>query len=368
MKIMCILGTRPEAIKMAPVILEIQKYPEQLEMKVCVTGQHRQMLDSALSAFGITPDYDLDLMQSNQDQASLTASLISHLAPVLNQESPGWVLVQGDTTTAMAGSLVAYYQRRCVGHIEAGLRTGNRFQPFPEEINRKIVDSVSDLLFAPTQAAKENLLREGCRAEDILLTGNTVVDALLLMARQPNEWADSFVRSLPEGTRLILVTTHRRENFGQPLLNICAAIRSLVERYDDIHVVLPVHLNPNVRDTVHALLGGLPKVTLLPPLDYGDFVHILPHAHLILTDSGGIQEEAPTFGVPVLVLREKTERMESVEAGVAKLAGTDTEQILALATQLLDDDAAYQKMARGVNPYGDGHASERIVQALLSVV
>lgn len=365
---MCILGTRPEAIKMAPVILEMQKYPEQLEIKVCITGQHRQMLDSALSAFGIRPDHDLNLMQSNQDQASLSASLISHLAPIMSKEVPDWVLVQGDTTTAMAGALVAYYQRRCIGHVEAGLRTGSRFQPFPEEINRKIVDSVSDLLFAPTEAARENLLREGCKAEDILLTGNTVVDALLLMVKQPNDWADSFVDSLPIGTRLILVTTHRRENFGQPLRSICSAIQSLVECYDDIHVIFPVHMNPNVRETVHGLLGHLSKVTLLPPLDYGDFVHILPRVHLILTDSGGIQEEAPTFGVPVLVLRDKTERMESIEAGVAKLAGTDTERIVALATQLLDDDASYKAMARGVNPYGDGHASERIVQALLSLV
>lgn len=367
MKVLCILGTRPEAIKMAPVILEMQKYPAQLETKVCVTGQHRQMLDSALNAFGIAPDYDLDLMQSNQDQASLAANLISHLAPVLLQESPRWVLVQGDTTTAMAGSLVAYYQRRRVGHIEAGLRTGDRFQPFPEEINRKIADSVSDLLFAPTQAAKENLLREGCRPQDILLTGNTVVDALLLMTKQPNEWANSFVHSLPESSRLILVTTHRRENFGQPLINICAAIRSLVESYDNIHVVFPVHLNPNVRETVYALLGRLPKVTLLPPLDYSDFVHILPRTHVILTDSGGIQEEAPTFGVPVLILRETTERMESVEAGVARLVGTDMEQILTWTTQLLENDALYQDMAQGINPYGDGRASERIVQALLKV-
>lgn len=367
MKIMFILGTRPEAIKMAPVILAMQKYPEQLETKVCVTGQHRQMLDSALNTFGIKPDYDLDLMQPNQNPEGLTANLISHLTPVLHQAAPDWVLVQGDTTTAMVGSLVAYYQRRCIGHIEAGLRTGNRFQPFPEEINRKIIDSVSDLLFAPTQTAMENLLREGYRSEDILLTGNTVVDALKLMSQQTNEWADSFIRSLPEGFRLILVTAHRRENFGQPLLNICTAIRSLVENYNDVHVIFPVHLNPNVRDTVYAWLGHLSKVTLLPPLDYSDFVHILPHTHLILTDSGGIQEEAPTFSVPVLVLRDKTERMESVEAGVAKLVGTDVERILVSATRLLDDNAAYQEMAQGINPYGDGYASERIVQALLNI-
>ncbi len=333
---------------------------------MCVTGQHRQMLDSALAVFGIKPDHDLNVMRPDQDQATLTASLIDQLAPILQQESPDWVLVQGDTTTAMVGALVAFYQRRRIGHVEAGLRTGDRFQPFPEEINRKIIDSVSDLLFASTNLAKQNLLDEGYPEDRIFVTGNTVVDALLIIAKQNSLRSETILSSLPDKCRLLLVTAHRRENFGQPLINICTALRRVVERYHDVHVVFPVHLNPNVYQPVHALIGDLPQVSLVPPLDYVEFVHIMQRAFLILTDSGGIQEEAPTFGVPVLVLRERTERSESLFAGVARLVGADSERILAAVTQLLDDAEAYRAMAKAQNPYGDGRASKRIVQALMN--
>jgi UDP-N-acetylglucosamine 2-epimerase (non-hydrolysing) len=374
LRVLSVFGTRPEAVKMAPVVQRLAQTPG-MDSRVCVTAQHRQMLDQVLNLFGIQPDYDLDLMRDDQSLAELSAAMFAHLDPVLSDFEPDWVLAQGDTTTVAITSLLAYYRRIKFGHVEAGLRTHDKWQPFPEEINRRVASVVADLHFAPTQLARKNLLREGIPDEAISVTGNPVIDALQFVARQsaPREIKALLekleIAALPTvahndtAKNLILVTAHRRENFGGPLENICLALKKLAER-GDVEIVYPVHLNPNVQGPVNKILGGVPHVTLLPPLDYLPLVHLQKWAKLILTDSGGIQEEAPAFGVPVLVMREVTERPEGVEAGTLKLVGTDAKSIMHEANRLLDDPAAHAEMAKAVNPFGDGHAAERIIQAL----
>ena len=365
MKVLSVFGTRPEAVKMAPIVRLLQQTPG-IESRVCVTAQHRQMLDQVLELFQIKPEYDLNLMRDNQSLAAISASIFTHLDPVLADFQPDWVLVVGDTTTVVTTSQMAYYRRIKIGHVEAGLRTHNKWHPFPEEINRRIATVIADLHFAPTSWSQGNLLREGVDEKAIVVTGNPVIDALNFVTKQEEPSAiTALVNSLGLGLkRLILITAHRRENFGQPIENICSAIKELVSR-QDVEVVYPVHLNPKVQEPVNRILKGIPHVTLLPPLDYLPMAHLMKHAKIILTDSGGLQEEAPSLGVPVLVLRETTERPEGVEAGTLKLVGTETSHIVRAATRLLDDPVAYAEMARAVNPYGDGHAAERIIEALL---
>lgn len=366
-KILSVFGTRPEAVKMAPIV-RLLKETAGVESRVCVTAQHRQMLDQVLELFQIHPNYDLNLMRDNQSLAEISASIFTHLDPVLASFQPDWVLVVGDTTTVVTTSLLAYYRRIKVGHVEAGLRTHNKWHPFPEELNRRIATVIADLHFAPTEWSKANLLREGVDEKDILVTGNPVIDALNFVAQQdePQEITALLERlgTRGSGTRkLIAVTAHRRENFGKPFENICHAIKELASR-EDVEIVYPVHLNPNVQEPVNRILRGVPHITLLPPLDYRPMVHLMKHAKLLITDSGGLQEEAPSLGIPVLVLREATERPEGIEAGTLKLIGTETDQIVREAEHLLDDPVAHAKMARAANPYGDGHAAERIIHAL----
>ncbi len=355
---------------MSPVIMALKNVSDRIETHVCVTAQHREMLDQVLEAFDITPDIDLNLMRPNQSLAQMAARIFLELDPVLARLKPHWLLVQGDTTTVMAASLLGYYQRIRVGHVEAGLRTHDKWQPFPEEINRRLAGVVADLHFAPTQGNRQNLLREGIPDEIIHVTGNPAIDALQYISRQA---APPEVHSLLEktgladgGRRLVLVTAHRRENFGQPIRDVCQALKILAETYQDtVSFIYPVHLNPNIQKPVHDLLEGVDNIHLLPPMDYLPLVHLMKRATLILTDSGGIQEEAPALGVPTLVLRETTERPEGVEAGTLKLVGTDPETIISAAQILLDDPAAHAAMSGAVNPYGDGHAAERIVTTLL---
>jgi UDP-N-acetylglucosamine 2-epimerase (non-hydrolysing) len=372
MKVLSVFGTRPEAVKMAPIVRLLQQTTG-VESRVCVTAQHRQMLDQVLELFQIKPDYDLDLMRDNQSLAAISASIFIHLDPVLADFQPDWVLVVGDTTTVVTTSQLAYYRRIKIGHVEAGLRTHNKWHPFPEEINRRIATVIADLHFAPTKWSQENLLREGVDEKTILVTGNSVIDALNFVAKQeePKEITTllhglGLATSGIEAKRLILVTAHRRENFGEPLENICYAIKELASR-EDVEIIYPVHLNPKVQELVNRILKGTPHITLLPPLDYLPMVHLMKHAKLILTDSGGLQEEAPSLGVPVLVLRETTERPEGVEAGTLKLVGTETNNIIREARRLLNDPNAYIEMAKAVNPYGDGHAAERIIDVLLHI-
>jgi UDP-N-acetylglucosamine 2-epimerase (non-hydrolysing) len=365
-KILSIFGTRPEAVKMAPIIRLLKQTPG-VESHVCVTAQHRQMLDQVLELFQIKPDYDLDLMRDDQSLAQISASIFTHLDPILTGFQPDWVLVVGDTTTVVTTSLLTYFRRIKLGHVEAGLRTHNKWHPFPEEINRRIATVIADLHFAPTEWSKANLLREGVEEKNILVTGNSVIDALSFVAKQeePQE-ITALLNRLGQATRrLILVTAHRRENFGQPLENICHAIKVLAS-CEDVEIVYPVHLNPKVQEPVNRILKGVQHITLLPPLDYLPMVHLMKHAKLILTDSGGLQEEAPSLGVPVLVMRETTERPEGVEAGTLKLVGTETSHIVQEAKRLLEDPIAYAKMAKAANPYGDGHAAERVIEALMS--
>jgi len=368
MKILSVFGTRPEAVKMAPVV-KLLAQTAGIESRVCVTAQHRHMLDQVLNLFEIKPDYDLDLMRVDQSLAQLSAAIFTHLDPVLEDFKPDWVLAQGDTTTVAITSLLAYYHRIKFGHVEAGLRTHDKWQPFPEEINRRIAGVTADLHFAPTEWSRQNLLREGIADEIIKVTGNTVIDALQFVSMQaePIEITQLTTRLLPRNDikKIILVTAHRRENFGSPMENICRALLELAKR-GDVEIVYPVHLNPNVQEPVNRLLKDVEHITLLPPLDYLPLVHLMKHAALILTDSGGIQEEAPAFGIPTLVLRNVTERPEGVDAGTLKLVGTETSSIVQEAKRLLDDEFAHTEMAKAVNPYGDGHAAENIVQALSS--
>lgn len=368
MRILSVFGTRPEAIKMAPVVRALAAEPG-IEARVCVTAQHREMLDQVLALFDIVPDHDLDIMRAGQDLAHITQAVLLGLGAVLDTEAPDRVLVHGDTTTTLAAALAAYYRRIPVGHVEAGLRTGDRYAPFPEEINRKLADGIADQHYAPTEAAADNLRREGIAEAGITVTGNTVVDALLgvvddLHADATRREALAADLGIPDdGRRLILVTGHRRENFGAGFENICRALAELAGR-DDLRIVYPVHLNPNVQEPVTRLLGGHANIHLTAPLDYLPFVHLMDRCHIVITDSGGIQEEAPSLGKPVLVMRDVTERPEAVAAGTVKLVGTDAARIVAETALLLDDEAVYNTMSRAHNPYGDGQAAGRIVAAI----
>ena len=371
MKVMVVFGTRPEAIKMAPLVKRLQATPG-IETRVCVTAQHRQMLDQVLRLFEIEPDHDLDIMKPGQDLYDVTTNILLGLKPVLQAEQPDWVLVHGDTTTTLATSLAAFYARIQVAHVEAGLRTGNKLAPFPEEINRKVTGAVADLHFAPTEAAQRNLLKEGVPPATIHVTGNTVIDALLEVVSRLKEQPalrselDARFSFLDAAKRLILVTGHRRENFGDGFQNICLALADLAERHPGIEVLYPVHLNPNVRQPVNDILAsrGLSNVHLIDPVDYLPFVYLMDRAYLIITDSGGVQEEAPSLGKPVLVMRETTERPEAVDAGTVKLVGTDRAVIVQECERLLTDSGAYTTMAKAHNPYGDGQAVGRIVESL----
>lgn len=372
MKVLVVFGTRPEAIKMAPLVDALQRSQEHFETRVCVTGQHREMLDGVLSLFGIRPDYDLNLMRPGQDLFDLTSGVLLGMKAVLEQERPDLVLVHGDTTTTMAVSLAAFYCRIRTGHVEAGLRTGDKYAPYPEEVNRRVTGVVADLHFAPTEIARQNLLREGVPNTQVHVTGNTVIDALLAVVgriRNEPELARQLASGLPmldPQRRLILVTGHRRENFGVGFEGICQALATLAER-QDVQIVYPVHLNPHVREPVERLLGTVDRVHLIPPQEYLPFVFLMEQAHLVLTDSGGIQEEAPSLGKPVLVMRETTERPEAVAAGTVRLVGTDPARIVAEASRLLDDPAAYRQMSQAHNPYGDGQSAGRIMQILTTI-
>jgi UDP-N-acetylglucosamine 2-epimerase (non-hydrolysing) len=368
LKVLSIFGTRPEAIKMAPVILELERYSSSIVSRVCVTAQHRHMLDQVLDLFKIVPEYDLDVMQGAQSPTMVASTVLSKLEPILLQERPDWVLLQGDTTTVMAASIAAFYARVKVGHVEAGLRTYDRAQPFPEEVNRQIAGVIADLHFVPTEKARANLLRADVPTKMIVLTGNPVIDALHTVRMLPYDVASGPLAGIPWEKRIILVTAHRRENFGQPLETICEALRTIALRYrNTVHIVYPVHMNPRVWEPVHRLLGRIPGITLVPPLDYLPLVHLLKRSYLVLTDSGGLQEEAPSLGKPVLVLRNTTERPEAVEAGTVKLVGSVCQHIIDETSHLLDDAQAYQQMAQAVNPYGDGQAAKRIVAALMAL-
>ncbi|MBT3768008.1 MAG: UDP-N-acetylglucosamine 2-epimerase (non-hydrolyzing) [Rhodospirillales bacterium] len=369
MRVPCVFGTRPEAIKMAPVVKALREASE-VEGLVCVTAQHRQMLDQVLNLFEITPDVDLDIMRPNQDLAHITTAVLEGVGSVLDNLKPDRVLVHGDTTTTFAAALAAYYRQIPVGHVEAGLRTGDIYAPFPEEINRRLADVITDMHFAPTEGARDNLLREGAPAENIFVTGNTVIDSLLHITsklesdKKSRTDLDAEFPFLDSERRLILVTGHRRENFGDGFENICHALTALGDR-EDVQVVYPVHLNPNVREPVMRILGGHDNVHLTEPAEYLPFVRLMQRSHLVITDSGGIQEEAPSLGKPVLVMRTVTERPEAVEAGTVKLVGTNTDKIVSECTRLLDDNAAYETMSRAHNPYGDGNAANRIVEEII---
>jgi UDP-N-acetylglucosamine 2-epimerase (non-hydrolysing) len=359
-KILCVVGTRPEAVKMAPVIMALQQSTK-VDCRILATAQHRQMLDQVLAFFGLHPDIDLDIMRPNQSLPELTSRLMLALDGVLAAEQPVAVLAQGDTTTVMTVALACFYRRIPFGHVEAGLRTGDMQNPFPEEANRVIASRLAKWHFAPTKSSKENLLREGIAAEDIVVTGNTVIDALLMTASR--ELSLGF--DLPSGKRMVLITAHRRENFGAPFRQVCAALRTLAQRNPDVVFLYPVHPNPNVKDVAYSMLGGLANFRLCEPLDYAPFVAAMKRCHFIISDSGGVQEEAPALGKPVLVLRDETERPEAVDEGVVRLVGPNHDAIVYHAQLLLDDPAAYQAMARGVSPYGDGKAAQRIVKVLL---
>ena len=365
MKILTVFGTRPEAIKMAPVIKALDSETN-IESKVCVTAQHREMLDQVLDLFAIQPDYDLNIMQAGQDLTDITCSVLAGLKNIIHDNKPDRILVHGDTTTTFVATLAAYYQCVPVGHVEAGLRTGNIYAPFPEEINRKLTASIADLHFAPTQKAKENLLLEGINQAAIHITGNTVIDALLDTVEKLKSSSNIQFPFLSQEKKLILVTGHRRENFGHGFDSICYALKQLSQR-EDLQIVYPVHLNPNVREPVLRILGNCENIHLIEPQDYLPFVYLMNQAYLILTDSGGIQEEAPALGKPVLVMRETTERPEAVEAGTVVLVGTDKNKIVAECERLLDDKASYDKMSFAHNPYGDGKASFRIIEELKQI-
>jgi UDP-N-acetylglucosamine 2-epimerase (non-hydrolysing) len=363
-KILIVFGTRPEAIKLCPVLLNLRQ-SDRFQVRVCVTAQHRSMLDQVLGAFAVTPDYDLNLMQPGQTLAQLTARILSALDPVIQAEQPDMLLVQGDTTTTLAGALAAFYQHVPVGHVEAGLRTGDLAQPFPEEMNRVVTTRLAALHFAPTETAKNNLLSEGIAPQRIAVTGNSGIDAVLYVRdaliadRLPGgNWPQ-----LDASKKLIVVTAHRRESFGEGFAHICDALARLARR-DDVQLIYPVHRNPNVMDPVYRQLDSLPNVFLVEPLDYVPFVELMRRAYLLITDSGGIQEEGPSLGKPILVMRDKTERPEAVAAGTVKLVGTDANRIVSEAERLLDDKAEYHRMARIHNPYGDGRASDRIREAI----
>ena len=364
-KVMTIFGTRPEAIKMAPVILELARRSE-FESIVAVTAQHREMLDQVLRLFDIKPDFDLDIMSADQTLFDITTKALTGLDRVLTEARPDIVLVHGDTTTTFVGALAAFYHQIAVGHVEAGLRTRNKYSPFPEEMNRRLTGSIADLNFAPTSTARENLLREGVDRSKIFVTGNTVIDALHRTIRADFVFDDELLRSIDYGSKkIILVTTHRRENLGEPMRHVYEALKKIVEEFPTVEIIFPVHKNPKVREIVDAVLGGLAQVHLIDPLDYEPFANLMSRAEIILTDSGGVQEEAPALGKPVLVLRDTTERPEAVDAGTVKLIGTDRSTVYDETRRLLIDRAEYDRMSAAVNPYGDGRAARRIVRALL---
>jgi UDP-N-acetylglucosamine 2-epimerase (non-hydrolysing) len=371
MKVLTVFGTRPEAIKMAPLVKHLESQAG-IVSRVAVTAQHRQMLDQVLGLFEIRPDHDLNVMRPGQDLYSITSDILQSMRAVYEQERPDVVLVHGDTTTTFAASLAAFYQRIPVGHVEAGLRTGNLYSPWPEEANRKLTSALTRYHFAPTPTSRDNLLRENVAAQNIFVTGNTVIDALLAVQAKllaSPDLAGTLAARFPflrAQARLLLITGHRRENFGSGFERICEAIAQLARRYPDMDLLYPVHLNPNVQEPVNRLLSGIDNVHLIEPLDYLPFVYLMTRSTLILTDSGGVQEEAPSLGKPVLVMRDTTERPEAVDAGTVRLVGTDTQAIVQGASQLLDDADAYQRMSFAHNPYGDGRACERIAQALLA--
>lgn len=360
-KIFVIFGTRPEAIKMCPLVIEMKKYAE-LETVVCVTGQHREMLKQVLDAFEIEPDYDLDIMKANQTLFDIQTGVMEKIKPILEAEKPNVALVHGDTSTAFAAAQACFYLGIPVGHVEAGLRTYNLQSPFPEEYNRQAIDIISKYLFAPTEHAKENLLKEGKNPDDIYVTGNTVIDALSTTVRDDFRHPEL---TWVSGSRMILLTAHRRENLGDAMTQMFRAIRRIVDRYEDVKVIYPIHMNPVVRGIAHEVFDGTDRVHLIEPLDVIECHNFMARSFLVMTDSGGIQEEAPSLGKPVLVMRDTTERPEGVEAGTAKLVGTDEETIFRETCRLLDDDKSYEQMARAVNPYGDGHACKKIVDALI---
>ncbi|WP_039766967.1 non-hydrolyzing UDP-N-acetylglucosamine 2-epimerase [Caldicellulosiruptor sp. F32] len=363
-KTLIVFGTRPEAIKMAPLIKELQS-DSHFEVRVCVTAQHRQMLDQVLDIFKINPDYDLNIMKQNQSLYSLTADVIIKFEEVLKKEKPDIVLVHGDTTTTFASALSSFYFKTKVGHVEAGLRTYNKFSPFPEEMNRKLTAVLCDIHFAPTRRAKLNLLNEGVEEKDIFVTGNTVIDTLKYTVKQNYKFREPILNEIDYTKRIITLTAHRRENFGKPLENIFEAVLHLTDSFDDILFVYPVHLNPNVKDVAERVLKGHPRIILTGPIDVDDMHNLMARSYLVLTDSGGLQEEAPSLGKPVVVLRDTTERPEAVLANTVKVAGTDKERIIEIVEKLLTDKEEYSKMAHAVNPYGDGFASRRIKDALL---
>jgi UDP-N-acetylglucosamine 2-epimerase (non-hydrolysing) len=376
MKILTIFGTRPEAIKLAPVVKTLKDHPDQFHSLVCVTAQHREMLDQVLSIFEIHPDYDLNLMRPKQDLYGITSEVLLKLKDLLKEVEPDVILVQGDTTTTFAASLAAFYQKINIGHIEAGLRTYDKYKPFPEEVNRRLTSILADYHFTPTEKAKLNLLKEGVLPEKIFVTGNTVIDALFWILKiqsapeQKKKMEDYFLNILGRSVdrhRLILVTAHRRESFGEGFENICQALKEIALRNPDVNIVYPVHLNPNVQEPVHRIIGDTDRIHLIEPLEYEPFVYLMNQSYFILTDSGGIQEEAPSLGKPVLVLREVTERPEAVEAGTAKIIGTQKENIIREAQELLDHPEQYQKMSHIKNPYGDGKSAERIMDILSQI-
>lgn len=364
-KVMTVFGTRPEAIKMAPVVLELQKHADRIQTIVAVTAQHRQMLDQVLDLFQITPDYDLDIMSQGQTLYDITTKSLMGLKDVLAKEKPDLVLVHGDTTTTFAGALASYYQQVPVGHVEAGLRTGDIYSPFPEEMNRKLTGAIAAIHFAPTATAKANLLKENVNPSHIYVTGNTVIDALMTTVAGDYDFGDDLKDVDFQNHRVILLTTHRRENLGEPMRHIYKALRRIIEEIPDTEIVFPVHRNPLVRKVVEAELAGIDRIHLIDPMEYEPFANLMSLSSLVLTDSGGIQEEAPSLGKPVLVLRNTTERPEAVEAGTVRLIGTDKDVVYAETKRLLTDQAAYDAMSNAVNPYGDGKASQRIVQAIL---
>lgn len=366
LKILAVCGTRPDTVKMAPVVNELKLHEDEADLILAVTGQHREMLVQVLEAFDLHPDYDLNIMSARQTLIQITTRALEGLDNVIKETQPGLILGQGDTTTTFIASLAAFYNKIPFGHVEAGLRTDNKYDPFPEEMNRRLTGCIADLHFAPTELSKNNLLREGIRAEDVFVTGNTVIDALLGIAAQEHTFDDERIGAAAASGRMILMTAHRRENWGEPMRNICVAVKQIVERNPDVTVVFPVHKNPIVRDVVFPELGSTDRVILTEPPDYVPFVHMMKASHLILTDSGGVQEEAPSLGKPVLVLRKTTERPEGVEAGSAKLVGTDVHAVVSEAERLLHSEAAYDAMAKAKSPYGDGHTAARIWEIIRS--
>lgn len=365
-KVMTIFGTRPEAIKMAPLVKELEKNSDKIESIVCVTAQHRQMLDQVLEIFDIKPDYDLNIMKDRQTLVEIVTRSLEGLDKVMKEAKPDIVLVHGDTSTTFVGSLAAFYNQIAVGHVEAGLRTYNKYFPFPEEVNRRITGVIADMHFAPTKRNENNLLSENVSPDDIFITGNTVIDALNTTVREDYVFKDECLKNLDwDNKRVIVMTAHRRENLGEPLENICNAVRDIVLKYEDVEVVYPVHLNPIVRETASRILGDLDRVKLIDPVNADELHNAIKRGYFVLTDSGGLQEEAPSLGKPVLVLRNETERPEAIDAGTVKIAGVNRDVIFKMTDELLNDKEEYDKMAKAVNPYGDGKASERIVKAII---